>query len=206
MPARYAAWAEVVAGVVSEVGVLLGQVPGDGWALPAAHVGWDCRRTADHIASVFVHYAAQVIGRARDHYVRFSFDTSRAETPNDLRELVGVTGAMLSIAVGTAAPDAVSWHPHGFFTPAGFAAAGSAEALIHGSDIAIGLGLAWAPEPGLVEQVLNAVFPDAGREPGSPALATLLAQTGRRGQSASGPARAWSYAAVAVPAPPGWDA
>jgi hypothetical protein len=198
MPTEYQAWAEVVADATNELGSLLGRVPCDSWELPAAHVDWDCRRTADHIASVFMHYAAQVMGRSRDHYVKFGFDTSRAETPNELREVVAVAGGLFSMAVGTAAPDAVSWHPHGYFTPAGFAAAGSAEALIHGADIATGLGLAWSPEPGLCEQVLGMVFPDAEREPGASALAALLAQAGRDQRSAGEPARAWSYSAAAV--------
>ena len=198
MPTEYQAWAEVVVDATNELGTLLGCVPDEGWALPAAHVDWDCRRAADHIASVFVHYAAQVMGRPRDHYVKFGFDTSRAETPDELRELVAVTGGLLSMAVGTAAPGAVSWHPHGFFSPAGFAAVGSAEALVHGGDIATGLGLAWSPEPGLCERVLSAVFPDAAREPGASALAMLLAQTGRGQRSAGEPPRAWSYSAAAV--------
>jgi hypothetical protein len=59
-------------------------------------VGWSCRDTADHISSDFAHYAAQIIAQPRDHYVKFSFDTSRATTPGELREVVRASGGPLA--------------------------------------------------------------------------------------------------------------
>ena len=75
--------------------------------------------------------------------MKFSFDTSRATTPDELREVVRVAGGMLAAAVRTASPDCLVWHPHGYFTPGGFAAIGAAEGLVHGHDIAARLGRAW---------------------------------------------------------------
>jgi len=191
-------WAAVIADVVDELDALLGVVTESGWESPAASVGWTCRRTAEHIAGDFAHYAGQIIGQPRDHYVKFSFDTSRASTPDELREVVRVAGGMLSAAVRTASPDGLGWHPHGYFTPAGFAAIGAAEGLVHGHDIAAGLSMAWSPNPQLCEQVLSTVFPDAERRVAATAWTTLLIQTGRDERPQGKPARTWNYSAAAA--------
>jgi hypothetical protein len=143
MPAEV--WANVIADLVEDLDALLGVVPDSEWQSPAASVGWTCWQTAEHIAGDFAHYAAQIVGQPRDHYVKFSFDTSRATTPDELREVVRVAGGILAAAVRTASPDCLGWHPHGYFSAAGFAAIGAAEGLVHGQDIAAGLGIAWWP-------------------------------------------------------------
>lgn len=106
-------------------------------------------------------------------------------------------GGILAAAVRTASPDGLAWHPHGYFTAAGFAAIGAAEGLVHGHDIAAGLGLAWSPSPQLCGQVLSTVFPDAGQRAGSTALTNLLIQTGRDERPKDQPPRIWTYSAAA---------
>ena len=81
MPVDTEVWAETVGDVVREFDALLSQIPASGWESPAASVGWSCWRTVEHVCADFAHYAAQIIGQPRDHYVKFSFDTSRATTP-----------------------------------------------------------------------------------------------------------------------------
>lgn len=198
MRADTKAWAVAIDELAGVLDALLSGVPVGAWQSPAAHVDWNCWRTAEHIAADFAHYAAQIIGQPRDHYVRFSFDTSRAMTPDQLREVVRVSAGMLAAAVRTADPDCTGWHPHGHFTAAGFAAIGAAEGLIHGHDIAAGLGMAWAPKPKLCEQVLAAVFPNAQRPAGLTALTALLIETGRQQRPRGEPSRQWSYAAAAA--------
>ena len=104
--------------------------------------------------------------------------------------MVRVAGGMLAAAVRVADPDAVGWHPHGMLRPAGFAAVGSAEALIHTYDIAAALGLPWIPAEELTRLILDAVFPAAG--PG-PTAELLLHQTGRAATAAGTP---WTYTAA----------
>jgi hypothetical protein len=198
MPYESDPWAELLCQVVQELDALLSGVPASGWESPAANLEWSCWSTADHISSDFAHYAAQIIGQPRDHYVKFSFDTSRATTPDELREVVRVAGGILAAAVRTASPDCLGWHPHGYFTPAGFAAIGAAEGLVHGHDIAAGLGMAWSPKPQLCAQVLSTVFPDAERRTGATALTTLLIQTGRDERPQGEPPRRWNYSAAAA--------
>lgn len=198
MPFEADVWAESLDEVVRELDALLSSVPASGWESPAASVGWTCWRTADHICGDFAHYAAQVIGQPRDHYVKFSFDTSRATTPEELREVVRVSGGLLAAAVRTASPDSIGWHPHGYFTPAGFAAIGAAEGLVHGHDIAAGLNLSWSPDPRLCERVLGKVFPDAAHGAPESAFQALLIQTGRTQRPQHEPPPAWNYAAAAA--------
>jgi uncharacterized protein (TIGR03083 family) len=194
MSAEQDVWADAVLAVVEQLRRLWDAVPADGWSRPAAYVGWSCRETAEHIAGDFAHYAGQVLASPRDHYVAFGFDTSRATTPADLVEVVAMAGGMLAAAVRTADPASEGWHPHGFFGPTGFAAIGAAEGLVHGLDIAAGLGVAWSPTDRLVEQVLTAVFPDAARPAGPSPVDNLLARTGRGPHAVD----RWTYRAAAV--------
>jgi hypothetical protein len=192
MPDETDLWAELVRHVVQELDTLLSVMPTSGWESAAANVGWSCWNTADHIASDFAHYAAQIIGQPRDHYVKFSFDTSRATTPDELREVVRVSGGLLAAAVCTATPGCLGWHPHGYFTAAGFAAIGAAEGLVHGHDIAAGLNMPWSPDEGLCEQVLSTVFPP--HRVFASAFEDLLSRTGRTQSAPDQPPPAWTYA------------
>lgn len=187
-------WADVVLAVVAQLRRLWEVVPAADWSRPAAHVGWSCWQTAEHIAGDFAHYAGQVLACPPDHYVAFGFDTGRARTAAELVEVVAVAGGMLAAAVRTADPAAVGWHPHGLFDPAGFAAIGAAEGLVHGIDMATGLAVQWAPDDGLAEQVLARVFPGSRRPAGPSPVDNLLAHTGR-GPHAM---RRWTYAGAAA--------
>ena len=198
MPHETDLWAELLDQVVQELDTLLSGVPASGWKSPAANVGWSCRSTADHIASDFAHYAAQIIGQPHDHYVKFSFDTSRATTSDQLREVVRVSGGLLAAAVRTARPGCLGWHPHGYFTAAGFAAIGAAEGLVHGHDIAAGLNMPWSPNQRLCEHVLSMVFPGAAHGTSASAFEGLLSQTGRTPLARHEPAPAWNYAGGAA--------
>jgi len=84
--------ADLLADVVRELDALLTKIPDDRWDTPADNVGWSCRRTAEHVAGDFAHYAGQVVGQPENHYVKFSFDTSRAGTGLELAEVVSVAG------------------------------------------------------------------------------------------------------------------
>jgi hypothetical protein len=150
------------------------------------------------VSGDFAHYAAQVAAGATDHYVAFGFDTSRAGTPAELREVVRAAGGLLAACVRVADPASVAWHPHGLFTPAAYAAVGAAEGLVHGADIAAGAGRPWTPPDALTGPVLDTVLPGT-RRAGEPPLAALLRATGRAAGGAPG---RWTYAGVL--SDPGW--
>jgi hypothetical protein len=189
-------WPELLLTTVSSIDELLARIPADGRQTAAANVGWSCWFTAEHVAGDFVHYAGQVVGQTRGHYVKFGFDTSRASDPDQLREVVRVAGGLLAAVVQTADPNSVGWHPHGYFTPAGYAAVACAEAIVHGCDIASGLRFDWRPEPELCLRVLAMVFPDAVCRDDESPIDVLLRCTGR---GDTGRESAWVYGGAVLP-------
>ena len=67
-------------------------------------------------------------------------------TPEHLLEFVVAGGGMLAATVRYATPDTRAYHPSGAkVDPAGFAAMGCVETLVHGYDIASGLGVRLRP-------------------------------------------------------------
>jgi hypothetical protein len=193
-------WSALLSTVIDSVDGLFARVSTDGWQAAAANVGWSCWFTAEHISGDFAHYAGQVVGQARGHYVKFGFDTGRASDAEELREVVRVAGGLLVAAVQVAEPKSVAWHPHGYFTPAGYAAVACAEAIVHGCDIASGLGLDWQPEPHVCSRVLTMLFPDAAQREDESALEVLLRCTGRgRNQAESDAAASWIYGGALLP-------
>jgi hypothetical protein len=80
------------------------------------------------------------------------------------------------------------------FTPAGYAAIGAAEGIVHGTDIAAGIGQPWMPSDTVVASVLDMVFPGT-RQPEEPPLPALLRATGRGPDLTPG---RWTYSAAAT--------
>ena len=79
--------------------------------------------------------------------------------------------------ITTASPGTRAWHPYGTSDPEGFAAMGVVETLVHGHDVAQGLGLPWEPSADLCARVLNRLFPGAPAD--AHPWAALLWATGR---------------------------
>ncbi|MEK8105242.1 hypothetical protein NKG94_08740 [Micromonospora sp. M12] len=74
--------------------------------------------------------------------------------------MVRACAGLLAAAVDAAPSETRAWH-FGLCDPAGFAAMGVAETLLHTHDITVGLGVAWQPPHGLSALVLGRLFPDA---------------------------------------------
>ena len=89
--------------------------------------------------------------------------------------MVRACAGLLAAAVDAAPPDTRAWH-FGPCDPAGFAAMGVAETLLHTHDITLGLGVPWQPPQRLSALVLRRLFPDA---PDGAAPEVLLWMTGR---------------------------
>ncbi|WP_190034311.1 GNAT family N-acetyltransferase [Streptomyces fructofermentans] len=152
---------------------------GRDWEVDAGRLEWSCRRTAEHIASDLIAYAAQLAGRPADRYVPFDITFEDCEGPADVLDVVEATGALLAAAVRAAPREARAFHPYPFRSAnrEGFAAMGVAEVLLHTHDIAEGLGLSYEPPAELCEDVLTRIFPHVRPGPGH--WRTLLWATGR---------------------------
>lgn len=192
-------WPATVRSVLSGLEYLLDEVPAERLAEPAANTGWTCRATLDHVASVLLHYAGQVLMSPRDHYLAFSVSLDRAKTSRDLLEVVVMSGAMLAAMVEQAPEEMRAWHPDGRFDADAYAAAGCAEMLLHGYDVAAALGLDWEAPDDHCDPVLELLFPAAyPLRPGVPSHEALLWATGRQDLPGRPRVTSWSYSEGAI--------
>ncbi|MFF8288208.1 hypothetical protein ACF068_03100 [Streptomyces sp. NPDC016309] len=161
------------------------------WDAPAGSLEWTCWETAEHLADDLFAYAAQ-LGPERpplDGDVPFLWEPRRPGGPANvtyadrkagvagLLQVLEACGAMLAAMARVTPPEARAHHVYGVSDAEGFAAMGVVETLVHGYDIAQGLGLPWEPAPGLCRRALARLFPDAPAD--TPAWPTLLWATGR---------------------------
>jgi hypothetical protein len=166
------------------------------WGARAGPVSWSCHRTAVHVAHDLLAYAGQVAGATSEatagDYLPVDLRVHGDASPAQVLDVVSATGRLLGVAVDAADPDARAWH-WGATDPAGFAALGVNEVLVHAFDIATGLGLAWSPPLRLCRVVLERLFPDA---PPGPAGRTLLWCTGRATLGDRPKRRRWTVTAA----------
>ncbi len=160
---------------VAAMTAVLGARTGRDWRVPAGPLEWDCRETAAHIGHDLLAYAGQLAGRPPDHYLPFDLVVRPGTAADATVRVAAACGTLLSLALAAAGPDTRAWH-HGPCDPAGFAAMGVAETLLHTHDITQGLDVPWEPPADLCAKVLGRLFP--GAPPGDPARVLLWA-TGR---------------------------
>ncbi|PSK98352.1 hypothetical protein CLV63_10523 [Murinocardiopsis flavida] len=179
----------------------LGRAPAAAWDRKAGPLEWDCRETAEHLVDDLFAYAVQLGPRTPplDAEVPFHWESrrpggpenavhaDRAAGPAGLLQTLEASGALLVAMVRTTPPEVRAHHSFGVSDPAGFAAMGVVETLVHTGDLAEGLGLDWAPPADLCARVLTRLFPDVASDNGSDPDAasgtgpwpTLLWATGR---------------------------
>jgi uncharacterized protein (TIGR03083 family) len=145
------------------------------WAVRAGGLDWSCRDTAAHVAHDLLAYAGQLAARPTEAYLPMDLTVAPEAPPSAVLDVVQAAGTLLRNAVAAAAPADRAWH-WGPTDATGFAALGMDELLMHGWDIAQGLGLPWRPPAELSAVVLRRLFPDP--PPGDPTDA-LLWCTGR---------------------------
>ncbi|WP_030489786.1 maleylpyruvate isomerase N-terminal domain-containing protein [Micromonospora chokoriensis] len=145
------------------------------WSVPAGTLTWSCWTTAAHVAHDLLAYAGQVAASPDDAYLPYDLRVDLDASPARVLTVVRACAGLLAAAVDAASPHARAWH-FGPCDPAGFAAMGVAETLLHTHDITLGLGVPWQPPQRLSALVLRRLFPDA---PAGPAPEVLLWMTGR---------------------------
>jgi uncharacterized protein (TIGR03083 family) len=138
----------------------LGSAADDDWQTPAGSLEWDCRFTAEHLASCLQLYALQLAAQASDHYVSFFSRALYDATAADVLELVQASGRLLSSAVRAAKPTDRGFHPFGTADAEGFAGMGCVELLVHGGDVAGGLGLTFEPPEDVCAWTVARMFPE----------------------------------------------
>jgi hypothetical protein len=151
--------ADLDAAIAAVAAALEPATAGD-WTVPAAGLDWDCWHTAEHVGDCLLSYAGQLVAQPTDRYVRFVASADAGAYPAEVLEFALAAGRILAATVHVANPDVRAFHPSGHADPAGFAGMGCLELLLHGDDIARGLGTAVDPPRDLCTRLLVRMFPD----------------------------------------------
>ncbi len=163
-----AAVASVVDGLRPAGGRDWSAVPGTG--------DLDAWRTAEHLGDCLVSYAGLLLARpSTPRFVRFESVADQAATPSEMLEFVTVGAGILGATLRTAAPDVRAYHPSGLADLEGFAGMGCVEVLVHGEDMARGLGVVLDPPREVCARVLARMFPDVDADDLDPWKALLWA-------------------------------
>lgn len=179
----------------------LGNVPDADLGRRAGPLEWDCWTTLDHVGDCLLGYALQVtsgyptgylplegIDRGED-FIHFPREDGVAGVRTALPPLSRV---LESVAL-TTSPDLRAHHGYGASDPAGFAAMGAVETLLHGHDVLTGLGAAPVLPERPAEVVLARLF--AGHDlPDTDPATQLLWAAGRTsvpGRADVGPDWRW---------------
>lgn len=164
-----------------------------GWDRKAGTLDWTCWETVEHLADDLFAYAVQLGSRTSPltGYVPFEFVAKRpggpanmvyadrAAGPAGLLQVLEACGVLLSAMVRVTPSTVRAYHPDGVSDPAGFAAMGVVETLVHTDDVAAGLGVAWTPPDRPCAAALSRLFPNAPTD--TDPWPTLLWATGRGG-------------------------
>ena len=148
------------------------------WSAPAGVLEYDCRRAAEHIGDCLLSYAGQVVSRPDRRYVRFMAKADDGATPAELVEFAETGGRILAATLRCAPADLRAYHPSGMADVDGWTGMGCVETLLHGEDIATGLGTGLHPDNDLCERILSRMFPHVERN-GMDAWTTLRWYSGR---------------------------
>jgi uncharacterized protein (TIGR03083 family) len=172
----------------------------DDWTRPAGSLDWDVRSTVEHMASGISKYALYLSSRA-NRFVALRAAAPAEATSDDLRWALHSVSLSLAQTASGAAPGARGFHVDGMADAEGFLSMGCTEMLVHGADVAAGLGAEFDPDEDLCRRVANRLFPWAPQD--TDGWATLLWATGRAtlpGQPHVGDSWMWHPAPLAE-----WD-
>lgn len=164
--------AESVASAIESAGVTDADM-----ARPAGALEWTCGETLAHIGDAVGWYAANL---ARRSTTSAGYpDTPTSMPVADLVDILRSAAAVLAVVVRNADPADRAWHSFGIADRSGFAAMGCDEILVHGYDLAQGLGFDFLPPPQPVERTLRRIFPWAPGPDEADPWAALLWANGR---------------------------
>ncbi|MGW4519694.1 DinB family protein [Amycolatopsis sp. NPDC004378] len=119
-------------------------------------------QTAEHIGDCLLSYAAQLASGRPSGFVPFLATLEKDTSPADALQFARTAAAILAAVVRSSPAESRAYHPTGTSDPAGFAAMGCAEVLVHGEDMARGLGVKLNPPPEICTRTLARLFPHLG--------------------------------------------
>ena len=132
------------------------------WDRPAGELEWSCRTTLAHVLAALLYYAINLATRSTE--LRFSGQADASLPIPELLDALEGRASLLAVVCAAAPPDARGTHDWGMPDASGFAALACDEMLLHTSDIAGGLGVAFDPSRDTCARVLARLFPWAPRD------------------------------------------
>ena len=160
------------------------------WTVPAGTLEWDVRHTLVHVANALAKYSLSLSSRTARAIVLSSQAYPDANNI-DLLHALSATSESLAFVAESAVVGARGFHPFGMADAEGFIAMGCGEILVHGADVAAGLGLSFSPPDSLCRRVVSRVFPWAPED--TAGWDTLLWATGRKELSGHKLEPQWSW-------------
>jgi uncharacterized protein (TIGR03083 family) len=166
---------DVLAAAAASSGLLEPEVEAD-WAAAVPGLDFTVASVVAHGANSALWYALDLWGGPTDDA---AFELKVRGDAASFAILVSLRSAarVCAASVDAAPPGIRGFHPAGAADASGFAAMACDELLVHTDDAARGLGLRFAPDPGLAGRVLGRLFP--WHDPGSDPWQTLLWANGR---------------------------
>ena len=136
----------------------LGPLAEADWTVKAGEIDLTCRDTVDHIIGALVNYSSNLAMRSTHPLPRVRSANTQASIA-DLTTSVVTAATILAELVDAAPANARGFHPLGSPDPAGYAAMGCNEILVHTADIAMGLGVPFDPPNDLCARITTRLFP-----------------------------------------------
>lgn len=132
------------------------------WTVPAGGLEWSCLTTAEHIASDFTAYAAQLTGRTAGTgaYVPMDIRLDEGTDADGAVRVIEASAGLLAAVVRTTPRGVRGYHPYpsGSADAAAFAAMGVVELLLHTYDVLRAFDIAYEPPAELCEVLLARQF------------------------------------------------
>ncbi|MGH9090226.1 MAG: maleylpyruvate isomerase N-terminal domain-containing protein [Acidimicrobiales bacterium] len=159
------------------------------WSVPAGELAWSCRETVGHLVDCLLSYTLQVAARrAGDWLPVGEAHVAAGATPPDLLATLGAVSTTFSAVLATAPPATTASDGVVSLGVDDWAARGAYELLVHGYDIAFGLGGTVHPPSAICAWILsspNLWMLDRSRAtPGAGPWERLLLASGRAAPSA----------------------
>jgi hypothetical protein len=170
--------ADVPAAASASAAALAGYTDLDWQQASAADLEWSCWQTALHMVDCLYFYTMQVVYGQPDTYLCTELALDDSASPTRLLAALTAHAELLHRITRSADPGLRAHHNYGVSDPAGFAAMGVVETLIHTLDVVRGLNPAdpWRPPAALAAPVLTRLFPNA---PSGDPVDVLLYCSGR---------------------------
>lgn len=125
------------------------------WSAHAGSLEWSCTKTANHAYDSTLAVGYFLASRRQDRYPEWCDDLSVGDPPwpSELVEAIAVAGRLVAGVVATTPDDvrAIIWRrpETTVASPQDFAPRAALEMMLHGHDVAAGIGVPYEPPEGL---------------------------------------------------------